>query len=72
MIYLQSNPKSGDSTHATRRQWIDSLGKVDRGQGEKNREEHSVKDVVAALESDAFSETQYTKANGEAHTAEVR
>lgn len=26
------NPKSGDSTFATRRQWIGSLGKVDRGQ----------------------------------------
>lgn len=26
------NPKSGDSTHATKRQWIGSLGKVDRGQ----------------------------------------
>ena len=26
------NPKSGDSTFGTRRQWIGSLGKVDRGQ----------------------------------------
>ena len=26
------NPKSGDATHATARQWIGSLGKVDRGQ----------------------------------------
>lgn len=26
------NPKSGDSTHATARQWMGSLGKVDRGQ----------------------------------------
>jgi len=171
------NPKSGDSTHATRRQWIGSLGKVDRGQvvvtshyvdsrkdwpidhrpymprkwveeqnairvtngkelyvfkskldlglelldqlkkqnirffhllvdgwygnspdfikgvesrdflyitslyanrrvyfclpGEKNREEHSVKDVVTTLEGDAFSETQYTKANGKKHTVYV-
>jgi len=171
------NPKSGESTHATGRQWIGSLGKVDRGQvvvtshyvdsrkdwpidhrpymprkwveeqnaihgangkelyvfksklelglelldelkrqnirfshllvdgwygnspdfvkgvesrrflyittlysnrrvyfrlpGEKNREEHSVKDVVTTLEVDAFSETQYTKANGEEHTVYV-
>jgi|GEM_PF-282254 len=26
------NPKSGDSTHATRKQWIGSLGKVEQGQ----------------------------------------
>ena len=26
------NPKSGDFTHATRKQWIGSLGKVERGQ----------------------------------------
>ncbi len=26
------SPKSGDSTHATSRQWLGSLGKVDRGQ----------------------------------------
>jgi hypothetical protein len=26
------NPKSGDSTHATRKQWMGSLGKVDTGQ----------------------------------------
>ena len=26
------NPKSGESTFATRRQWIGSIGKVDRGQ----------------------------------------
>jgi len=39
--------------------------------GEKNREEHSVKDVVTTLGGDAFSETQYTKANGEEHTVYV-
>jgi hypothetical protein len=168
------NPKSGDSTHATSRQWIGSLGKVDRGQvvvtshyadsrkdwpidhrpylpqkwveaenerlgktvyvfksklqlglelvddllrrgiqfrhllvdgwygnspdfikgveskgclyitslyanrrvyfrlsGEKNREEHSVKDVVTTLREDLFSVIQYTKANGEVRTAYV-
>ena len=168
------NPKSGDSTHATRRQWIGSLGKVDRGQvvvtshyvdsrkdwpidhapympkkwvqeqnelhgkelyvfksklglglelldrlkeqnvrfshllvdgwygnspdfvkgvesrkflyitslyanrrvcfrpsGEKNPEEHSVKDLVTILGEDAFSETEYTKANGEKCTVYV-
>jgi len=168
------NPKSGDSTHATSRQWLGSLGKVDRGQvvvtshyadsrkdwpidhrpylpqkwvdaenaglgkeayvfksklqlglelvddlhrrgiqffhllvdgwygnspdfikgvesrkglyttslyanrrvyfrlpGEKNREEHSVKDVVTTLREDAFSKTEYRKANREVHTVYV-
>ena len=168
------NPKSGDATHATSRQWIGSLGKVDRGQvvvtshyadsrkdwpidhrpymtqkwvdkhnerlgkevyvfksklqlglelvddilrrgtqfshllvdgwygnspdfikgvesreclyttslyanrrvyfrfpGEKNREEHSVKDVATTLREDAFCERQYTKANGQGCTVYV-
>lgn len=39
--------------------------------GEKNRNEHSVKVVVTTLKGDAFSETQYTKANGEICTVYV-
>ncbi len=39
--------------------------------GEKNREEHSVKDVVTTLKEDAFSKTQYIKANGTARTVYV-
>ena len=39
--------------------------------GEKNKEEHSVKDVVTALKEDAFSKTQYIKANGEVRTVYV-
>jgi hypothetical protein len=168
------NPKSGDCTHATRKQWMGSLGKVERGQvvvtshyadsrkdwpidhrpylpqkwveehnelngkdvyvfksklvlglelvddllkrsirfshllvdgwygnspdfikgvesreclyitslyanrrvyfrlpGEKDREEHSVKDVVTTLKDDAFSMIEFTKANGEVRTAYV-
>jgi hypothetical protein len=39
--------------------------------GEKNKEEHSVKDVVTTLKEDAFSRTQYIKANGEVRTVYV-
>jgi hypothetical protein len=39
--------------------------------GEKNKEEHSVKDVVTTLKEDAFSKTQYIKANGEVRTVYV-
>ena len=39
--------------------------------GEKNREEHSMKDVVTTLKEDLFSVTQYTRANGEVRTVYV-
>ena len=39
--------------------------------GEKNREEHSMKDVVTTLGEGAFSVIQYTRANGEVRTAYV-
>jgi len=39
--------------------------------GDKDREEHSVKDVVTTLKADAFCKTQYTKANGDVCTVYV-
>jgi hypothetical protein len=39
--------------------------------GDESIDEHSVKDVVTTLSDDAYSETQYTKANGDICTAYV-
>ena len=39
--------------------------------GDESTDEHSVKDVVTTLNDDAYSETQYTKANGDMCTVYV-
>jgi hypothetical protein len=39
--------------------------------GDESTDEHSVKDVVTTLNDDAYSETQYTKANGDICTVYV-